>query len=99
MLRLIGQSPLGGRLESCWVLSSVLACWIFFQCLKVNHERYDYQFCGCDMKLRGLANTLIDSIKLLVKLLRLCTEMIKILMSIGKSSIVVGMDRPSSFYF
>ena len=40
-----------------------------------------------DMKLRGLANTLIDN----VKLLSLYEEMIKILMSMGRKSIVVGV--------
>lgn len=44
-----------------------------------------------DMKLRGLANTLIDDVKLLVKLLSLYEEMIKILMSMGRKSIVVGI--------
>lgn len=44
-----------------------------------------------DMKLRGLANTLIGNVKLLVKLLSLYEEMIKILMSMGRKSIVVGI--------
>lgn len=40
-----------------------------------------------DRKLRGLVHTLIDN----VKLLRLYEEMIKIRMSIGSKSIIVGI--------
>lgn len=38
------------------------------------------------VKLRGLANTLIDNIKLLVNLLRLYEEMMKILMNVGRKA-------------